>query len=65
MSDDNRTIVSVELPRDLVDWINLRVAEQRLDLLKAGKDDRLLPTRSSFLRNLILKAKNNGNTPKS
>jgi hypothetical protein len=55
------TIVSVELPKDLVDWINLRVAEQRVAILKAGKDEPLLPTRSSFLRNLVIKAKNNGN----
>lgn len=51
-------IVSADLPRDLVTWLDLHLAERRVAALKAGNQDASLPTRSSFIRELLLRAKN-------
>lgn len=56
MPDD--VIVTVQLPKTLVDWFDTTVAERRLTIIAAGKLDLPLPTRSSFIRELLNKAKN-------
>jgi|HubBroStandDraft_4_1064222.scaffolds.fasta_scaffold00021_72 hypothetical protein len=58
---EERTIVSADLPKELVKWMDLRLAQKRLEALQSGKEDSVMPTRSSFIRDLIIKAKNNGN----
>lgn len=57
---DESIIVSAQLPRELVNWLDTILVERRAATLKASNQDSPIPTRSSFIRELLLKAKNNG-----
>jgi len=59
-SQSETTIISTQLPTDLVAWLDLHVAQLRVEVLKSGNDEVPVPTRSSYIRNLLIKAKNNG-----
>jgi hypothetical protein len=59
MEERRTTVVSADLPRDLVTWLDLHLAELRLATLRAGREDSPIPTRSGFIRDLLIKAKNN------
>lgn len=50
-------IVSADLPRDLVVWLDLHLAQLKVAAIKDGNLDNGKFTRSNFIRNLILKSK--------
>ena len=58
MAEQANVIISVNLPKELAGWLDKHMAEKRLAILSGNEPDRTLPTRSSFIRELITKAKN-------
>lgn len=55
------TVVCMKLPADLVRWMDLYLLENRMNKIKKGVVSGH-STRSSFMRDLLLKAKNNGSS---
>jgi hypothetical protein len=66
MSERSTTVVSADLPKDLVSWLDLHLAKLRVATLESGRQDAPIPTRSSIIRDLLLKLRSshNGNHKK-
>ncbi len=54
MPAEESVYVSSVLPPDLVQRMDLRIAEARVRTLRAGREEAIIPTRSNWIRNAIL-----------
>jgi len=52
--DESSVYVSAVLPPELVQRLDLKIAEARLRTLRSGSETAIIPTRSNWIRNAIL-----------